>query len=219
MAKKILLPNGTLTNDNFDPATVVGGAPVLADDNDSTYIESVEGQFPYDLGLEVLTGYETGDLITLHVRLSVTGGGSPVDAHGEVFIATSSGNANSPDEIGGFSDGTAFGYGFAIPTVDGTILDLSVPLLMTPWSPSTEADIVAALEAGAYLDFNRITNSNFDTEPVIRVYQAWIEVGEDAGSTYRRVFPRDDGLAGGAPRNYPPSKSVARGNRTSGGYL
>lgn len=36
---------------------------------------------------------------------------------------------------------------------------------------------------------------------------------------YRRNFPRDDGLAGGARRNYPPSKSVQSGNRNVGGYL
>lgn len=36
---------------------------------------------------------------------------------------------------------------------------------------------------------------------------------------YRRIFPRDDGLAGGTPRTWPPSKSVQAGNRTSGGYL
>lgn len=36
--------------------------------------------------------------------------------------------------------------------------------------------------------------------------------------TYRRIYPRDDGLAGGAPRNWPPSKGVQTSNRTSG-YL
>jgi hypothetical protein len=36
---------------------------------------------------------------------------------------------------------------------------------------------------------------------------------------YRRIFPRDDGLAGGAPRTWPPSKAVQSSNRTSGGYL
>lgn len=35
---------------------------------------------------------------------------------------------------------------------------------------------------------------------------------------YRRIYPRDDGLAGGARRNWPPSKGVQTSNRTSG-YL
>lgn len=35
---------------------------------------------------------------------------------------------------------------------------------------------------------------------------------------YRRTFPRDDGLAGGAGRTYPPSRAVQTSNRTSG-YL
>jgi len=35
---------------------------------------------------------------------------------------------------------------------------------------------------------------------------------------YRRTFPRDDSLAGGAGRNYPPSRARQTSNRTSG-YL
>jgi hypothetical protein len=205
MTKKILRPTGAFTNDHpTHPATVVGSGDVLADDSDATYVQSDEGDFPYDAGLEVLTGYESGDAITLHIRLSVTGGGLPVDARGEVFIATSSGYANSADEIGGFSDGTAFGFGFAIPTVDGTILDIVKPLSMGAWSPSVEADVVAALEAGAFLDFNTIVNSNWSTPPTIRVYEAWIEVGEGDPVTItvapRRIFQRHDGATHGAKR-------------------
>lgn len=36
---------------------------------------------------------------------------------------------------------------------------------------------------------------------------------------YRRNFPRDDALAGGAGRNWPRPKSSQASNRTSGGYL
>lgn len=39
------------------------------------------------------------------------------------------------------------------------------------------------------------------------------------GDPYRRIFPRDDGLGGGSPRTYPPSKSVQSGNRTSASYF
>lgn len=35
----------------------------------------------------------------------------------------------------------------------------------------------------------------------------------------RRCYPRDDSLAGGAPRTYPPSRGLQAGMRTSGGYL
>jgi hypothetical protein len=35
----------------------------------------------------------------------------------------------------------------------------------------------------------------------------------------RRTYPRDDGLAGGSRRTWPPSKAVQSSNRTSGGYL
>lgn len=37
--------------------------------------------------------------------------------------------------------------------------------------------------------------------------------------TYQRVYPRDDGLATGAPRNYPDSRSRQHGHRLAGGYL
>lgn len=46
----------------------------------------------------------------------------------------------------------------------------------------------------------------------------WIYAAPQAVS-YRRVYPRDDGLAGGAPRTWPPSKAVQSSNRTFGGYL
>lgn len=36
---------------------------------------------------------------------------------------------------------------------------------------------------------------------------------------YRRVYPRDDGLAGGAPRTFPRSKAHQSSNRIGGGYL
>lgn len=48
-------------------------------------------------------------------------------------------------------------------------------------------------------------------------WHVWIPAA--AMADYRRNFPRDDGLAGGARRNYPPSKAIQSGNRTSGGYI
>jgi hypothetical protein len=46
----------------------------------------------------------------------------------------------------------------------------------------------------------------------------WVFAAEPPAS-YRRIFPRDDGLGGGAPRIYPPSKGAQSSNRTSGGYF
>ncbi len=44
----------------------------------------------------------------------------------------------------------------------------------------------------------------------------WVYPG---GGAYRRTFPRDDGLAGGAPRTFPQSKASQSSNRTFGGFL
>lgn len=44
-----------------------------------------------------------------------------------------------------------------------------------------------------------------------------ITYGADA-PTYRRIFPRDDGLAGGARRTFPQSKALPSSNRATG-YL
>lgn len=170
----VLLPNGTY--EGFSPPfspTVVGTQPVLADDSDATYVESSEGQFPYMYMLEPLVGYELGSSISLHIRLSVTGDGAPPDATGEVFIQRA-----DDVEVGGFSDGSVSGHGFNIPLVDGTIQDLVIPLSMAGWAGfgHTEATVVAALEDGAWLDFNWINNNNWDTPPTIRVYKAWVEV-------------------------------------------
>lgn len=61
--------------------------------------------------------------------------------------------------------------------------------------------------------FDRLRIDTWVRPPLWR----WVYAGELA-TPYRRIFPRDDGLAGGAPRNYPTSKSRQSSNRTSG-YL
>ncbi len=45
-----------------------------------------------------------------------------------------------------------------------------------------------------------------------------VTLGEVARRLFQHVSPRDDALAGGAGRNYPPSRAMQSGNRTSGGY-
>jgi len=138
---------------------IVGSGNVLADNDDATYIEnSDENYFGYTVGLEPLTGYTPGDSINLHFRVSVSGGGDPLDVEAEIFIATSGGVANSSDEIGGFGTGVLSDpWAFPIPANDGSIVDVVVPLGVgagTTWPDTSVEDIVAALEAGAFLDVN-----------------------------------------------------------------
>lgn len=176
MTQKILHASGAFTA-NASGATQVGGG-ALDDSSDASYIEgtSSNGILGYTVGLDALSGYVSGDAITLHIRLSLTGDGEPVDASAQVFISPDA----SPDltEVGGFSDGSDSGFGFVVPVVDGTIQDLVVPLSMGAWS-TTEADVVAALEAGAFLEVNAVVNRNAPGSFVSRVYEAWVTVGED----------------------------------------
>lgn len=180
MTQKILHASGTFAANTSGATEVAGGD--LTDGSDATYIEgtSSNGVLGYTVGLQALTGYESGDPITLHIRLSLTGGGDPVDATAQVFVSPDA----SPDltEVGGFSDGSDSGFGFAVPLVDGTIQDFVVPLSMGAWS-TTEADVVAALEAGAFLEVNAIVNRNAPGSFVSRVYEAWVAVGEDSGGS------------------------------------
>lgn len=49
----------------------------------------------------------------------------------------------------------------------------------------------------------------------------WVydELPVEPAVPYRRVFPRDDALTGGARRTFPPSRAVQSSNRIGGGYL
>jgi hypothetical protein len=56
--------------------------------------------------------------------------------------------------------------------------------------------------------------------PRIRwVYEATPVTPPPPPVSYRRTYPRDDGLANGSPRTFPAPRSVQGSNRTFGGYL
>lgn len=213
MAVKILPANGTFT-DVDGVATIVGAQPVLADDSDATYVETPGfGQANYTVQFPPLVGYEDGDPIALHVRLSVTGGGG---GPGETFLFLQT----SPTDKTGASYVAQFGPAWNAPQaftpMDGTPVYLVLPLRVRP--DRTLADVLAALEVGAYLQVNTLSNFDFDTDPVARLYEAWIEVGagepepEPTGKPFRRVWPREHG------RVWPPPRHQ-HGRRTHGGYL
>lgn len=218
MTVKIIRPVGTISQ--YDPSgtvTVVGSTP-LADTSDATYIASVGDTIAnVVIGLEILPSYDSGDPITLHMRLSITGDGSPVSANAQIFIATDSSVSNN--EIASFTDGTSGHYAFDVPLVDGTIQDFVVPLDIVGFSGITLSDVVTALEAGAFLDINTILNVNQATPAVVTVYNAWIEVGiPPTCAPPLRRYPRPDSLGVGVGRHYPPPATQQSSNRRAGGY-
>lgn len=180
---------------NDSAASEVGTHPVLVDDDDATYITSADGDLGYTVGLPPLVGYVTGATFELHIRASITGGVNPddpdnIDADAQVFITT---DATGDLAVGGFSDGVDEGMGFALSSVDGTITDYVVPLSMDAWVDTDLADVVAALEAGAYLNVVAAGNNNFDTTPELRVYEASVLMldSTDSGRFLRTPDPAD----------------------------
>lgn len=165
---------------NDSLAEVVGAGDVLADADDATYIKSTEADLGYTLALPLLTGgYGVGTTFELHIRASMTGDINPDDpdtmnAEAQVHIST---DADGELTIGGFSDGAQEGMAFRLSDVFGTIVDYVIPLRMGAWIHTDINDVVAALEAGAYL--NVLGASNFNPDPALdppefRVYEASI---------------------------------------------
>lgn len=208
MTRKILHANGPV-NDALGVGISVAGTDPLSDNDDGTYIACpYTGIMGFTVGLEPLVGYQAGDPISLHLRVGVSKGGPPLDeGEGQVFIATDSAGAV---EIGGFSDGMTSGFGFNIPVVAGTVIEnVVVPLRLTSW-PTSLATLVAALEAGAYLDFNYLTNGNNGDVPGLFVFEAWVEVGLPGRRVPDRlVFPRTD-----TRRVFPPPNTQQFGRRS-----
>lgn len=186
--------NGTYTP-NDSAATVVGSGDVLADDDDATYISSADGDLGYTIGLPPLVGYVEGSALELHIRMSITGDVNAddpdvIDADAQVFITT---DVDGDLPVGGFSDGTDEGVGFALTSVDGTIEDYVVPLNMDPWFDSSLEDVITALEAGTYLNVVGATNNNFATTPEVRVYEAYVLVLNDTDpDKWLRIITPDD---------------------------
>lgn len=174
---------------------VIGGDGCLGDGSDATYFDSMFGWSTAEVtdALQVLPpggSYVQAD-INLHVRLSMTGGGA---SPGEVAIFLGNDpDGTSPSEVAGFAPagGWGGGTGFYVPLVDGTIQDLVIPLRLTPWGASV-ADVVAALEAGAYLIFNTAQNVDFDTDPVVRIYEASVVLTGDEPPPTPCPFPDCD---------------------------
>ena len=169
---------------NDSAASEVGTGDILADDDDATYITSADGDLGYTVGLPPLVGYVDGAALELHIRMSISGGVNPddpdnLDADAQVHIST---DAGGDDTVGGFSDGADEGMGFALSTVDGTIVDYVVPLYMDSWVDTTLDDVVTALETGAYLNVVAVSNNNSDpadTPIVVNVYEAKIVMLND----------------------------------------
>lgn len=180
---------------NDSAASEVGTGDILADDDDATYITSADGDLGYTVGLPPLVGYVEGSALELHIRMSISGDVNPddpdnVDADAQVHIST---DADGDLTIGGFSDGTDEGMGFALAVVDGTPVDYVVPLSMDAWVDSTLDDVVTALESGAYLNVVGATNNNTDTTPEVRVYEASIVMLNDTDtSKFLRIITPDD---------------------------
>jgi len=174
MVTKILRPTGTLTLNTPGPINVVGTTPVGDDDFD-TYMDFEPHVAATTVGLEPLVGYELGDPIRLYVQLSVEESEPGFAGTGEFFIATDAGQSNN--EIAGFSDGSGSGYAFGIGLeVQGSLIVKNLNL--TPFG-TTMAELVEALEDGAFLDFNSFSWLEGSIPPVFRVYDVWIQVGED----------------------------------------
>ncbi len=191
----IELPAGGAFAANDSAASEVGTSPTLTDDDDATYITSADGDLGYTVGLPPLVGYVEGCTLELHIRMSISGGVNPddpdnMDADAQVHIST---DAGGDDTIGGFSDGTDEGMGFALSTVDGTIVDYVVPLDMDAWVDTTIEDVVTALEAGAYLNVVGVSNNNTDTTPEVKVYEAKVVMLNDTDpDKWLRMVPDDE---------------------------
>lgn len=183
-------------NDSAATPTIVGTGDVLSDDDDATYVTSGEGDLGYTFPIPLLTGgYAVGSRIELHIRMSIDGLINPDDpdnlaAEAQVHIST---DVEGELTIGGFSDGAQEGMAFKLIDVVGTPVDYVIPLRMDAWINSTEADVVAALEAGAFMNF--LGASNFNSDPAelpveVRVYDAKIVIiNTTDGDRYLRPDP------------------------------
>lgn len=156
-------------------APTITGSNVLEDSSDATYATWPEGSGNATIALEIPTQEVTGPLY-LHLRMRVLTA-DPVGfvGTGEVFINTLA-NGSSATEIASFTDGAVSGFGFNLPAgvADG-IVEVVKGLNLSAWPSTTFAEVVAALEAGAYLDFNAWSWVSGDEPPTFRVYKAWVE--------------------------------------------
>lgn len=200
MATVRILANGAYAGNGFNAPTVTGTQPVVGDDDDATYLTFPEGGGNATVGLEIPAGTPVAPLY-LHLRMTVVvSDPTGFAGTGEVFLNTQA-NGSSGTEFAGFSDGAVSGFGFNLPAGVATgIVDFNVGMNLTPWSPTTFSDVVTALAAGAYLDFNAWSWTGGSFTPTFRVYEAWLEYEATSGAIPpRRIFQRRDGATHGAP--------------------
>lgn len=180
---ELTVDQGFQANDS-DASVVGSGDGILVDGDDATYITSSDGDLGYTIKMPPLVGWVDGSSLVLNIRMSVSGGIDPddpdnLDADAQVFITT---DADGDDDLGGFTDGTDEGVGFALTDVSGNPVDYSVPFNNDAWVDASLDDVITALEAGAYLSVIGVSNNNPDPDadaPVVNVYEMTLEVQND----------------------------------------
>jgi hypothetical protein len=149
-------------------------------------------------------------------------GGEPLPWSSSSNLMLSVAGAAAAEEVGSFS-GPSFSTSpnWYIRTL-GVSIDLTVHGALEPgWSANLYTHTPAARVGGdpgfpesTVTSFGWLLNDlRFEADVRPPRYR-WVY----DSAPYRRTFPRDDGLAGGAGRTYPPSRAIQTSNRTSG-YL
>jgi hypothetical protein len=202
------------------PGEVVGTDP-WDDDDDATYASgSASADFHHIESVISPTAVDTAEQFVFRVSATKTADGivrfvANLYPPGWTSAGQAGGDPTEPEL--NFTAG-ANGTYVTIPVTDGTVQD--IPVTINVWvsgTPATAEQIETYFAAGGVLLIQPTSFGAGDVEVTIhRIRVPGVEVEPDA---YRRIYPRDDGLGGGAPRTYPPSKSVQLGNRTTGGYL
>lgn len=190
--------------------TTVGGADLWHDASDATYVRLIatSGVAARVFEIDDLTGVAPADVTAIRFGLLVESVPSIFPAV-TVAVSMHSSAEGSP--------GVSSSRGRVLPsTLNRQIYITSMTLFDGAGNTQTApgSDLATMLVSGAA--YGRVAINQFDEQTTI--YEMWVEVDHAGGQPYRRIFPRDDGLAGGAPRNYPVSKGVQTSNRTSG-YL
>lgn len=157
--------------------TVVGTTP-LADGSDSTYIECVEsGYQSWTVALETLGAYTPGTPINLHLRVGYLSGVGTEDYWNQLEVKVTTDQEGLSD-AGFFSDNSLLdgGIAYATPNNSGvfTIYDFVIPFY--PHVVETEAYLVSALQAGAFLNVDYAYNGD-TTIPGPTFYEASIWIG------------------------------------------
>lgn len=197
-------------------ATIVGDPPQWADGSDATHAtveHFTSGTFPRQQqavapGVTPTIPQAAITRIAVWVRASLSAAGDPETPH---FMTL------------GIDWGSSFGSSMftsamiPVGTPGEHELDLYLvagsenPLIE---SPATLADFLASTS----FIFTALSGGNAAGSAT--VYEAELRIYHGAAPRPpQRIHPRDDGLFGSAPRNYPPSKTRQRGNRIAGGYF